>query len=235
MSPISQLTTPIPRKTFVFLAGLPASGKDTAANYFKEKKYFLMSYSKDILKPIIEDTNKSLTYYLKQTIPNVSEKEINNAISHIEHLKQTQTGRELYITVGAVYLPELISKLTQNKYAHFNLFATLEYEKYEKIVIAGFRMKEEIETIQTKYPHAKIITILLKSDDNIRYQRIKKRDNLDEKTIKANEKYEKETTYKKIIENIKFDYVIENNSNEKELMSKLKRLSDKESKGLLIT
>ena len=211
-------------KIFVFIAGLPASGKDTAANFFLENNYFLMSYSKDILKPIIENTKKSLTYYLKQTIPNVSENEINYAINHIEHLKQTQTGRELYITVGAVYLPELISKLTQNKYKHFNLFATLEYDKHEKIVIAGFRMKEEIETIQTKYPNAKIITILLKSDDNIRYQRIKQRDNLDKKTIIENEKYERETTYQKIIKNIKFDYIIENNSNEKELKTKLKSI-----------
>ncbi len=224
MSQVSNLKSQVQRKTFVFLAGLPASGKDTAANFFLENNYFLMSYSKDILKPIVENTQNSLNFYLKQTIANVSEKEINNAINHIEHLKQTQKGRELYITIGAVYLPKLISKLTQNKYKHFNLFATLEYDKHEKIVIAGFRMKEEIETIQTKYPDAKIIKILLKSDDSIRYQRIKLRDNLDEKKIIENEKYERATTYQKIIENIKFDYIIENNSNEKELMSKLKSI-----------
>lgn len=213
----------MPKKTFIFLAGLPASGKDTAGNFFKENNYFLMSYSKDILKPIIENPRTNLTYYLKGTIENIIPKnELLDAINTIEILKETITGRELYITIGAKYLPELISKLTNKKYNHFNLFCTLEYDKYSKIVVAGFRMKEEIETIQTKYPGAKIITILLKSEDNIRYQRIKQRDGLDEKTIIENEKYERLTTYQKIIENIKFDYIIENNSNEKELISKLK-------------
>lgn len=224
MSPSSHLQSQSSKKTFVFLAGLPASGKDTAAIFFKEQGYFMLTNSSSILKPIIENTKEKLTYFLKQTIQNVSENEINNAINHIEHLKQTQTGRELYITVGAVYLPELISKLTQNKYKHFNLFASIEYDKHKKIVVSGFRMKEEIETIQRKYPHAKIIKILLKSDDNIRYQRIKQRDNLDEKTIIENEKYERATTYQKIIKNVKFDYIIENNSNEKELTEKIKRL-----------
>ena len=180
-----------------------------------------MTYSSMILKPIIENPQINLNKFIKNCIPNTNSQEIEKAIEKINELKLTQTGRELYITIGAVYLKELISKLTQNKFQHFSLFSSLYYKDKEKIVIAGFRMKEELQTISKLYPDAKIIKILIQSTDKIRHARIISRDNIDINTILENEKYEKETTYNKLLGEVNFEYVIENNTTNENLENQL--------------
>ena len=211
-------------KTFILISGLPATGKDTVANYFERKGFFIMTYSSMILKPIIENPQKKLREFLLKTIDLISEDEILDAINHIEELKKEQSGRELYISVGAVYLKELISKLTWSKFKHFSLFCSLFYETEKKVVVAGFRMKEEIDTLNKLYPDATIVKVLLKVNDEIRYSRIVSRDGIDKKIIDANEKYERETTYDKLLEDINFDIIVENNGSVEELEKNLDKL-----------
>lgn len=210
-------------KKFVFIAGLPASGKDTVAEFFESKGFFRMTYSSMILKPIVEDTKNSLGKFSKNLIE-IEKPELNIIAQEIDGLKKIQKGRELYITLGGKYLNTIISKYSNEKYNHFSAFCKNEYDKHQDIVVAGFRMKEEIETIEKLYSDANITTVLIKSDDELRYNRMMSRDNIDIEEIKRNEKYERETTYQKIIENVEFDIIIENNSNYEELIKKLKEI-----------
>lgn len=211
-------------KTFILLSGLPASGKDSAAEFFENKRYFSISFSKEILKPIVENTKTSLRYFIYNTIDHVNEEDIEKAITEVEELKKKQSGRELYITLGVIYLKKLIYRLSNGKYNHFLLFSTIFFEKHKKNVIASFRMQEELEVLEKKYPDANIIKILIKTDDNIRHERIVSRDRLDMKTIIENEKYERKTTYEKLTKNITFDYIIENNNTKEELIEKLEKI-----------
>lgn len=211
-------------KTFILLSGLPASGKDSAGEFFQKKGFYSISFSSKILKPIIEDTKNSLSHFIQETIGDINDIEIERAIEEIEKIKREQKGRELYITIGAIYLKDLIGRLTNGEYNHFLLFSTLFFEKENKVIIASFRMIEELEVLKKKYSDSKIIKVLIKTDDKIRYERIKSRDGLDEKEIVENEKYERETTYEKLISEIEFDYTIENNSTKEDFEKKLEEI-----------
>ncbi len=215
------------QKTIILLSGLPASGKDTAAIFFQKYDYFLMTYSSMILKPIIENPYEELPKYLTQTLPYVRESQIEHAIKCIEKAKQKETGRNLYITIGVKILPKIIKRISFNDYSHFNLFCDIHIKDKQKIVIAGFRMKDELQTLQTKYPDAKIIKILLITNDRTRHNRIKQRDNLDEKTITQNEKYEKQTTYLKLLQDINFNFIITNNSSTEDMEKQLEKIIKK--------
>jgi len=213
-------------KKIIFLAGLPACGKDTVANYFKNKGYFSVSFSSDILKPIIKKTNLVLAEFLRYSLGrNLSNKSINKAVLEVENEKKKCSGRELYINVGVNILPRIVKELSRGKFLHFNVFCKKMFESEEKIIIASFRMIEEIKTLQKLYPDAKFIKILIKSKDNIRYERIKNRDKLDFDKIIANEKYERETTYDKIIKEVNFDYEIINNESYSDLIRKIENLN----------
>lgn len=210
-------------KTFIFISGLPASGKDTAAEFFSKNQYHPISYSSAILLPLAEKP-KTISNLINETMPKTKKETIEKVIKDIEKIKETQKGRELLITLGVKILPEFIKKNSNNFYSHFNLLAKPIFDKYEKIVIASFRMEEEIKTIKRIYPTSKIIKILIHTPDKIRHKRIKERDNLDFKTIIENEKYEKETTYLKLLKKINFNYVIENNKDLAHLEKKLNKL-----------
>ena len=78
------------------------------------------------------------------------------------------------------------------------------------------------------FPKAKIITILIEAEDELRYQWIKKRDGIDEKTIRENEKYEKESTYSKLRDGFDFNYKIKNNSTLEDLKNETLEIFKKE-------
>jgi len=56
------------KKKIILIAGLPASGKDTVADIFKQKDYFLMTYSAQVLKPIIENPQTELNKFIKKQL-----------------------------------------------------------------------------------------------------------------------------------------------------------------------
>lgn len=214
------------KKKIILIAGLPASGKDTVADIFNQKDYFLMTYSTQVLKPIIENPQSELDKFIKKTIGNLPIEEIEKISKKINHFNSTQTGRELYITV-AQYLNKVCSILSQNTYNHFTLFATAFYGAKEKVVVAGFRQKPELDILNSKYPDAIIKTIFVECNNELRYERLKLRDNIDKKTIQENEKYELETTHNLMMSEIKFNYSIKNNGTLEELKTQTKNLIEK--------
>lgn len=210
-------------KQIILLAGLPATGKDTIAETFQNKNYQQITYSENILKPIIKNPKKHLTKYINQTIPNTPKTKINKLTKQIKYYKKNQSGRNLYITT-AQYLNKTISKLTKNKHNHFSLFATTHYKNHNKIIISGFRQQTELETLKIIYPTANIQTILITCPDKMRYQRLKKRDNITNQTIKENEKYELQTTYNKLIKQTKFTHTIKNNTTLENLQLQINKI-----------
>ncbi len=198
-------------KKFVLISGLPASGKDTAAEFFEKRGYELVSFSTSVLIPIANEPH-ILYEMFENSIPEILNENINKLVNDVIELKKKESGRTLLITLGVYMLPEFIAKQTKGKYKHFNVLAKPLFDKVEKIAIASFRMEKEMQTLINIYPDAEFTKILIKCDDDIRYDRIIRRDSISKEIIEENERYEKESTYKELIRNVNFDYVIENNS-----------------------
>lgn len=210
----------------IFLvAGLPASGKDTVCEFFEKKDFFLMVYSRDVLKPIVNSPAFFLKQFIFSTIGEVSREVLDRIVFEIEVLKERFVGRDLYISV-AQFLNKVVSDLTDGEFNHFTLFATFFYGEKKRIVVSGFRQAVELEILKKKFPDAVVRSVLVDCSDSLRFSRLRSRDGILDEEILRNEKFEFGTTFDAMMREVDFDFVIKNEFGLSELESQVDLILD---------
>ncbi len=192
-----------------FIAGKPASGKDTTADIITRlTKARKISMSEHLLKPLVKSDSfrSEISEEIDVKLPN--------------NLRFYNTNQRADLILLGDVLNRLLKK--KSNYNHFSDLAIVHYD--ESLVIPSFRQEEMLQFPERAgIPHDKY---WIKCSDSIRYRRWKERDEISHSRIVEEDEVENRKYWNPLKEKVDFDHVLDNSSTVSDLEKQVKVLYD---------